>query len=152
MNEGQQMTEAVKTKASLGEPKHGKIESANKYLGLVSTLIGVVGGVGALFVWCAANFYVGDVEIQTSVPVDSIIVKAYDHKGQETTFHTAKFQLMPGSYHLDISPVGAKHTHSDVQIQFAHKTVIPMTIVPGDDADSGDYRSEKRHWWQFWRS
>ena len=142
------MANAIEPKVT--EP--ARIVKANHYLGLISTVVGICGGLGTLFVWLTANFYVGDIEVVTDRPVDSMAIRVYDRKGGETTFHTSKFQLMPGIYHFDVVPAGAITAHADAQVSFAKKTVIPVSVTSGADDSSGeDTHPVKKHWWQFWR-
>jgi hypothetical protein len=53
-----------------------------------------------------------------SKPFTTLTVKAFDKKGQESTFHTPRFQLMPGSYHLEIQADSAKPQHADAEVVF----------------------------------
>src|SRR4030095_15771078 len=103
-----------------------KVERASSYLSLASTTIGVLGAAGTLFVWLAANFYVGDIEVQPDQVLESVVVKVYDQKGQEASFHTPRFQLMPGSYHLEIVPNGGGAQHTDVVVKFREKTIVNL--------------------------
>jgi len=140
---------SVKT---LSQPKT-KVERASSYLGLVSTTVGVLGAVGTVFVWLTANFYVGDIEVQPDQRVQSVVVKVYDQKGQEASFHTPRFQLMPGSYHLEITPNGGATHHADAVVRFHEKTIVDVQVKGGEEqAEDKDERvPRKKHWWQFWR-
>lgn len=128
-----------------------KAETAHRYLGIISTSLGIAGAVGTLFVWLTANYYVGEIEIKTARAAHSLTIKAYDKKGNEATFHTPRFQLMPGSYHLEITDGNAPSVHHDTNVQFNQKTIIYVTMPEGTESDSAGDSGGKRHWWQFWK-
>jgi hypothetical protein len=128
-----------------------KVETTHRYLGIVSTSLGIAGAVGTLFVWLTANFYVGEIEIRTTRPISSLTVKAYNPKGSEAVFHTPRFQLMPGAYHLEIIPEGSDSIHHDTNVQFNNKTIINVTVPEGSGDNAAGESNGKRHWWQFWR-
>ncbi len=134
-------------------PPKTQVERAGSYVSLVSTSLGVLGAVGTLFVWLTANFYVGDVEVRPDKALESVAVKAYDQKGQEASFHTPRFQLMPGKYHLEIVANGGTARHTDVVVNFRDTTVVDVEVSSA--ADEGEDKRErtqrKKHWWQFWR-
>jgi len=90
-------------------------------LQIASTTLSIAGALGTLFVWSAANFYVGDVEVIADHPYQSLVVDVFDHKGQGTTFHTNKFQLMPGRYHVEVTADGKSKQPADVEVQFGKK-------------------------------
>jgi len=130
----------------------GKTDKAGRYLTMVSTSLGIVGALGTMFVWLAANYFTGDVVIKTNRPVESLTIKVYDKKGQEAVYHTPVFQLMPGTYHLEIKPDGGRTIHHDTQVQFNNKTEITVSVLDGNDEPSESRSdSDKHHWWQFWR-
>ena len=130
-----------------------KVERAGSYLSLVSTTAGVLGAVGTLFVWLTANFYVGDVEVKPDQAFESVVVNVYDRKGQESSYHTPRFQLMPGSYHLEIVPNGGPAQHRDAEVRFGEKTVVDVDVQSAINQDEaqGERQERKKHWWQFWR-
>ena len=70
------------------------------------------------FVWCAANLYVGDVEVVTDQPTPDLVVNVYNQKGQATNYHVNKFQLMPGSYHIEILPDGKTKIPANIEVNF----------------------------------
>jgi len=78
----------------------------------------IAGAVGTLFVWCAANLYVGDVEVVTDQPTPDLVVNVYNQKGQATNYHVNKFQLMPGSYHIEILPDGKTKIPANIEVNF----------------------------------
>ena len=130
-----------------------KVERAQHLVHTVSMTVGVIGATGTALVWLAANVFVGDVVIQPDKPVQSVIVKVYDKRGQDATYHLRQFQLMPGNYHLEVTPDGNKTQHADVEVKFGQKCVVPVTVTSGQDDSAGDMEqpSQKHHWWQFWR-
>lgn len=134
-----------------------KIVKAKDTFSLVATAIPTLGLIGTVAVWAASNFYVGDVEIATDKPFTNMTVKVYDKKGQESTFHTPRFQLMPGSYHLEVSTAEAVTQHADTEVAFQKKAVVPVRIVSPETteseptAETGDDKDGKRHWWQVWK-
>lgn len=135
-----------------------KIVKAKETMSLVATTIPVIGFVGTLAVWAATNYYVGEVAIEANAPFTSLTVKAFDIKGQESTFHTPRFQLMPGSYHLEIQADNGKPQHADAQVVFQKIATVPVEVKANteeaNNQDSNDQASEnqkKRHWWQLWR-
>ncbi len=134
-------------------PTKGKVEKAHHLLSLVSTAAGVAGALGATFVWLFASLYVGDVEVQPDRPVGALVVKVYDRKGQSAEYHMKSFQLMPGSYHLEVSADGGPAQHSDVEVRFHEKCPVPVRVAPaGAGLENEPDRTEgKHHWWQFWR-
>ena len=139
--------------------KHGtpsKIVKAKETMSFVATTIPVLGFVGTLAVWAATNYYVGDVIVETSKPFTTLTVKAFDKKGQESTFHTPRFQLMPGSYHLEIQADNFKPQHADAEVVFQKIATVPVGISEGNSeannqAEDSTNTQKKRHWWQLWR-
>lgn len=139
--------------------KHGnpsKIVKAKETMSFVATTIPVLGFVGTLAVWAATNYYVGDVVVETSKPFTTLTVKAFDKKGQESTFHTPRFQLMPGSYHLEIQADNFKPQHADAEVIFQKIATVPVSITEensaeGNQAEDSTNSQKKRHWWQLWR-
>jgi hypothetical protein len=134
-----------------------KIVKAKETMSLVATTIPVVGFVGTLAVWAATNYYVGEVAIEANAPFTSLTVKAFDKKGQESTFHTPRFQLMPGSYHLEIQADNGKPQHVDAQVAFQKVAAVPVEVkanteeASNQDSSEASENQKKRHWWQLWR-
>jgi len=147
--------------ASAKDGAPSKIVKAKETMSFVATSIPVIGFVGTIAVWTATNYYVGDVVVETSKPFTTLTVKAFDKKGQESTFHTPRFQLMPGSYHLEIQADSAKPQHADTEVIFQKTATVPVSINGStEDLSSKEQSSEtensansqkKRHWWQLWR-
>src|SRR5579885_2720746 len=102
-----------------------KIDHTHKLLSIVSTSLGICGAMGTVIVGLLMNFYVGDVEIQPDKPVSALVVKVYDNKGHEAVYHTAKFQLMPGDYSVEILPEGvSKPLHAQAHVEFRKRQTI----------------------------
>ncbi len=147
------------TSAKDGAPS--KIVKAKETMSFVATSIPVIGFIGTISVWAATNYYVGDVVVETNKPFTTLTVKAFDKKGQESTFHTPRFQLMPGSYHLEIQADSAKPQHADTEVVFQKTATVPVSINASDEeqsskepsieAETSTDRQKKRHWWQLWR-
>lgn len=146
----------VVAKISAKDSTPSKIVKAKETMSFVATSIPVIGFVGTIAVWAATNYYVGDVVVTTSQPFTTLTVKAFDKKGQESTFHTPRFQLMPGSYHLEIQADNAKAQHADTEVVFQKTATVPVSInaSPEDqnsDSENSAAGQKKRHWWQLWR-
>src|SRR5262249_32915936 len=107
-----------------------RVEKLQGYLGVVSTTLGIIGAIGTAFVWIAANVFVGDVEIRPSKPVEAVMVKVIDRKGQQSIYYSKHVQLMPGSYHLELGVPDKQPTrHLDVNIQLWKSAVIPYPVA-----------------------
>lgn len=98
--------------------RSGRASKAKDLLQTLSMAIPVVGALGTLFVWCAANLYVGDIEVLTDKPSPDLVVNVYNQKGQATAYHVNKFQLMPGIYHIEIMPDGKSKIPADIDVKF----------------------------------
>jgi hypothetical protein len=122
-----------------------KVEKVNSYLSTVSTTLAILGGVGTLGVWLAANFYTGLVEVRPQGPAEFVEVRVFDQKGESTTFHTRRFPLMPGEYHLEIKTSEKAPFHADTTVQFTKTSVVEVPAHPVLDNES------KRRWWQIWK-
>lgn len=122
-----------------------KVEKVNSYLSTVSTTLAILGGVGTLGVWLAANFYTGLVEVRPQGPAEFVEVRVYDQKGESTTFHTRRFPLMPGEYHLEIKTSEKAPFHADTTVQFTKTSVVEVPAQTDLDNES------KRRWWQIWK-
>lgn len=145
-----------------------RVAKTKDTLSLATTALPIVGAVGTFFVWAAANFYVGDVEIQANRAYNDLTVKVYDAKGQEATFHSPKFQLMPGSYHIVMNADESKAQHADAKVAFQQKAKINLNLPEEEKqstdsesdrkkasdakADDDETKSKTKRWWQFWRS
>jgi hypothetical protein len=120
---------------------------------ILVTGLPIIGAIGTCFCWTAANFYVGDVEVQTSRPYESITVKVFDSKGSEATFHTPKFQLMPGNYHLEINADNLGTQHADTNVAFHAKTKVQVELPSDLDRQEAqeEPKAKGKHFWQFWK-
>jgi len=134
----------------------GRSAKVKDTLQMVSMTISIVGAVGTLFVWSAANFYVGDVEVVGDRPYQNLVVDVFDHKGQSTTFHVNKFQLMPGKYHLEVSADGKSKHPADLEVQFGKKQQLNVCLAEAQ-ACQPEHTAEQaqqgahHHWWQIWQ-
>ncbi|MBX9772629.1 MAG: hypothetical protein K2X29_14725, partial [Candidatus Obscuribacterales bacterium] len=135
----------------LEKPTPTKVEHADKTLGVVTKVITIVGAAGTVLVWLTANFYTGEVKLKPDHEVSAITTRVYDKKGQEGLYHTASFYLMPGTYHLEITPEGGTKQDADVEVAFTKSIEIPVTAPASEAAETTD-KPGKKHWWQFWRS
>lgn len=117
------------------ERAHAGTSRTKETLSVVTASLPVLGAVGTVFVWAAANFYVGEVNVTPIGKYDAILVKVYDKRGQETTFHTPKFQLMPGSYHLVISAQGSPGTNGAPQSVLSGAAIGSANGTADDAAD-----------------
>ncbi len=142
-----------------------KIVKAKDTMSLLATSIPVIGFIGTVAVWAATNYYVGEVEVATEKPFTTLTVKAFDKKGQESTFHTPRFQLMPGAYHLEVQADNGKPQHVDATVVFQKVATVAVNTSEdndqssntGTDSDSQSAENisaenqKKRRWWQIWR-
>lgn len=122
-----------------------RVEKVNTYLSTVSTTLAILGGVGTLGVWLTANFYTGLVEVRPQGAAEFVEVRVYDQKGESTTFHTKRFPLMPGEYHLEIKTSEKAPFHADTTVQFTKTSVVEVPSEPVIENES------KRRWWQIWK-
>lgn len=126
-----------------------KLSFSKDLVGLMAALLPIVGAVGTIFVLLTANLFVGDVEVLIPQVIRTFTVNVYNEKGQNSTFHTPHFQLMPGQYHLEIVMDEKKIHRADVQVAFHQKTTVNVDL-PHSDGIASTVKT-KRHWWQFWR-
>ena len=130
-------------------PKTGA-EKAQSWLTVASTAAGVIGAIGTGAVWLIANFYTGTVEVQPDQPVESVMIKVYDTKGKESTFHSKSLQLMPGSYHLEVVMPDGHSKHFDTAVKFGETTALPMNVSAATKQTEPE-PTKKRRWFQFWK-
>lgn len=139
---------APTTDASQSLPHLGgktKVEKVNTYLSTASTVLAILGGIGTLGVWLTANFYTGLVEVRPQGPAEFVEVRVFDQKGVSATFHTKRFPLMPGEYHLEIKTSEKAPFHADTTVQFTKTSVVEVPAEPVIENES------KRRWWQIWK-
>ncbi|MGH9554090.1 MAG: hypothetical protein ACRD3W_32230 [Terriglobales bacterium] len=165
----EQVTDSAKINASKEIAAEKPTSKAKETLAIISTVLPIAGALGTGFVWMAANYYVGEIEIKTDRPYQSLTVDAFNKKGQGSSFHGNKLQLMPGAYHLEVAADGkAKHS-VDVDVDFGKTKQVLISLAepeaqgapakalaqsPSSATDTAaDDGSDKahRHWWQFWR-
>jgi hypothetical protein len=132
-----------------------KSEKAHRYLNIVSTGFGICGAVGTFAVWAISTWYVGDLEIRPDKPLQTIVVKVYDSKGNEAQFRTPQVQLMPGSYHVEVTANGGKPQLLQAKVEYGKKQVIPIIAEapapPQTPVGQEDESKPKKRWWRFWR-
>lgn len=129
-----------------------KATKTKEIITVLSTAVPVLGAVGTLFVWLCANLYVGNVEIQPANKYETIVVDVFDQKGQQSSFHTPRFQLMPGKYHLAITTDKNTAQHVDAQIELGKTETIKIENGESTPAPSGiNEPVARKHWWQFWK-
>lgn len=149
------LPDTAKTAASSQPPPppalaQAKTARARETLTLMTAALPVAGALGTLFVWLAANFYVGDVNLTLNAPYENLTVKVYDSRGQEATFHSPRFKLMPGAYHLIVSADQSKPHHFDTKVDFQHVSNVDVDLTAQGGGTNFDGTIKKR-WWQFWR-
>jgi hypothetical protein len=132
-----------------------KTAKTKETLSLLSTALPLIGVLGTAFVWLAANFYVGTVDIKPSAEYQEITVKVFDQKGAESQFHTSHFLLQPGKYHFAISldDKGARHLDAEVVLGRTSniKLIEPETQSVSSQTSSDQAAASRKHWWQFWK-
>jgi len=144
-----------------GESRLKGVSKTKETLSLFSTAIPIIGFVGTIFVWLAANFYTGAVDVQTPGQYKEIVIKVYDRKGQESVYVTPQFQLMPGKYHLTVTVDKNDPQQIDTEIALGKTSSIKVTTpistastpASTDDASgaSSSPQTVRKHWWQFWK-
>ncbi len=148
MNAVKQSTETL---APALVKSNNKLSTAKDTLALMATSIPVLGLFGSGVVWAAGTYYVGDVNIATDKPFHNLTVKAFDLKGHETTFHTPRFQLMPGRYHLEITADNVSARRADTVVNFQQLSNVPIELTDEAVIETAAEKSKKRHWWHLWR-
>ncbi len=149
---GQNQTLEPKEKVFTTTAQPGSATRTKDILAIMVTALPIIGALGTFFVWTMTNFYVGDVEVQTSRPYSAITVKVFDTKGQEVTFHTPKFQLMPGNYHLEIVADNNGIQHADTNVAFHAKTNVQVELPSDlDSAAANEVAPKRKYFFQFWK-
>lgn len=134
--------------AEKSAPAKTRVEKVNTYLSTISTTIAILGFLGTAGVWLAANFYTGLVEIKPLGKPDFVAVRVYNQKGEASTFHTRRFPLMPGEYHLEIKTSERDPFHADTVVKFTQTSVVEVPV----DADAATTdNASRRRWWQIWK-
>jgi hypothetical protein len=137
-----------------------------------TAILPIMGALGTVFVFLVVNFYVGDVDVVVPTGYQSLEIRAYNHKGQETVFHTPHFQLFPDSYHFEVLVNSQPKQHADAVVKFHHTSNVLLSSGPSTDSvinaametandtatsqtleqtqSKADQRKTKR-WWQVWK-
>ncbi len=135
--------------AGQSDPKT-KTAKTKETLSILSTALPLIGVLGTAYVWVAANFYVGTVDIQPSGEYQNITVKVFDQKGQESQFHTPHFLLQPGKYHLAISLDEKGARHLDTEVALGRTSNIKL-VDPQPQTSAAQVTVSHKRWWQFWK-
>ena len=133
--------------------KKTRVERMQSYLTLTSTGLGVLGAAGTVLVWLVSSFYTGEVIINTDRPVESMVVKVFDQKGQQSTFYSKQFPLMPGRYHIEVDLPHNEVHGTEASIRFGKTVTIPVAVTgqPSAPEQNTSIAPERRRWWQVWR-
>jgi len=141
-----------------GRSRMPGVNKARDYVGLMVNALPLIGAVGTVFVWIFCSVYVGNVELTSSKPFRSILVQVFNEKGNESEFHSPRFQLMPGDYLFLVSLDGQPPTKCSAIVRLHEKVLVPMgeqnqaTIAPAaNTVDESLTERPKKRWWQFWR-
>jgi hypothetical protein len=129
-------------------PAKTRVEKVNTYLSTISTTMAILGFLGTVLVYLAANFYTGLVEIRPQGKPDFVAVRVYNQEGEAMTFHSRRFPLMPGDYHLEIKTSEREPFHADTTVKFTQTAVVDVPVDA--DAATSDNASRRR-WWQIWK-
>lgn len=145
--------EPVVAQTTDGKSKTGKTKETISFL---STLVPLIGVLGTAFVWAAANYYVGTVDIKPDGDYQDISVQVFDLKGSEQNFHTPHFLLQPGKYHMaiNVDKKGVHHVDAEVKLGATANIKVqePKTPESNSTSTSSEESSESRkHWWQIWK-
>ncbi len=115
-------------------PPKSKVEKTQSLLSLVSTTIGLIGVAGSVFAFATATFYTGSVEVKPDRDVPGVVVKVYTKEGHESVFHAKHIDLMPGSYHLEISAPDSKVVHYETKVRFHKTSTVPISLTPAQES------------------
>ncbi|CAN5260279.1 hypothetical protein BH10CYA1_BH10CYA1_51500 [soil metagenome] len=148
------MSNKANTEPSVAETASGKTKSTKtkETISFLSTLVPLVGVLGTAFVWAAANYYVGTVDIKPVGDYQDISVQVFDPKGVEQDFHTPHFLLQPGKYHMAISvdKKGVHHLDTEVKLGATANIKVEDPKSPTENLSESSNESRK-HWWQIWK-
>ncbi|HEY9734616.1 MAG TPA: hypothetical protein V6C89_22080 [Drouetiella sp.] len=147
------MSNPTNTEPSTAEAAYGKSKSAKtkETISFLSTAVPLLGVLGTAFVWGAANFYVGTVDIKPADDYQEITVQVFDQKGVEKEFHTPHFLLEPGHYHMaiNVDKKGVQHIETDVKLGGTTNVKV-ATLQPAETRAAPEKEGHKR-WWQIWK-
>lgn len=140
--------EPIVAEAANGKSKTTKTKETMSFL---STLVPLLGVLGTAFVWAAANYYVGTVDIKPVGEYQDINVQVFDAKGAEQNFHTPHFLLQPGKYHMaiNVDKKGVHHVDAEVKLGATANIKIEETKAPVEN--SANSNESRKHWWQIWK-
>lgn len=142
-------TETSPVDTASGKSKAAKTKEAISFL---STAVPLLGVIGTAFVWAAANFYVGTVDIKPADDYQEITVQVFDQKGGEKEFHTPHFLIEPGKYHMSISLDKKGVQHVDTEVKLGATSVIRVAAAPKTrESDKNEEKDGRKHWWQIWK-
>jgi len=146
------MTNHTDTDSSVALTTNNKSKTAKtkETISLLSTAVPLLGVLGTAFVWAAANFYIGTVDIKPAADYQDIVVQVFDQKGSEQQFHTPHFLLQPGKYHLAISLDKKGAQHLDTEVKLGATSNIKLT-EPAPAGGSESSKDSRKHWWQIWK-
>lgn len=150
------MTNPPRTESSVQEnhPPGSKTAKAKETISFLSTAVPLLGVLGTVFVWVAANYYVGTVDIKPADDYQKITVQVYDPKGGEKVFHTPHFLLQPGTYHfaIQLDEKNAQHVDADVKLGSTANIKVAASAPAASTDDTQSAKEEnKKHWWQIWK-
>ncbi len=148
------MSNKAKPEPAVAETADGKSKSAKtkETISFLSTLVPLIGVLGTAFVWAAANYYVGTVDIKPDGDYQDISVQVFDPKGVEQDFHTPHFLLQPGKYHIaiNVDKKGVHHVDTEVKLGATANIKIEDPKTPAESNGESSNESRK-HWWQIWK-
>lgn len=147
------MTNPTNTEPSAAGAVGGRTKSTRtkETISFLSTAVPLLGVIGTGFVWGAANFYVGTVDIKPGEDYQEITVQVFDQKGIEKDFHTPHFLLEPGHYHMAINVDKKGVQHIDTEVKLGSTINIKVaTPQPAESSTEKDKDGHKR-WWQIWK-
>lgn len=107
-----------------------KLEKTQSLLTVISTSIGLLGIAGSTFAFAASTFYTGSIDVRPDFETPGMVVKVFTSEGHQSVFHTKHINLMPGTYHLEISSPNGKVVHRDSKIHFHKTNVIDVKLGP----------------------
>ncbi|MBS1953533.1 MAG: hypothetical protein JST89_05085 [Cyanobacteria bacterium SZAS-4] len=148
------MSNKAKPEPAVAETADGKSKTAKtkETMSFLSTLVPLLGVLGTAFVWAAANYYVGTVDIKPDGDYQDISVQVFDQKGVEQNFHTPHFLLQPGKYHMaiNVDKKGVHHVDTEVKLGSTANIKIVEPKAPVESGSESNNESRK-HWWQIWK-
>ncbi|RTL34693.1 MAG: hypothetical protein EKK48_30725 [Candidatus Melainabacteria bacterium] len=148
------MTKPSKTESTPTDTASGKSKAAKtkETISFLSTAVPLLGLIGTAFVWAAANFYVGTVDVKPADDYQEITIQVFDQKGGEKEFHTPHFLIEPGKYHMSINLDKKGAQHVDAEVKLGATSVIRVAAAPKPaESDKDTDKDGRKHWWQIWK-